>query len=134
MPCNPSDTPALVRNYGQYGVYVLHGDADDNVPVREAREMRRQLGAFHPDFAYYERPGAGHWWGNECVDWPPLFDFLRRHTLPRPADVRAVRFTTASPGVSAWCHWAAVEAQVKPLQPSTIDLRPLPSRNPFEPR
>jgi dienelactone hydrolase len=120
---SPSDTPALVRNYGQYGVYVLHGDADDNVPVREAREMRRQLGAFHPDFAYYERPGAGHWWGNECVDWPPLFDFLRRHTLPRPADVRAVRFTTASPGVSAWCHWAAIEAQVKHLQPSTIDLR-----------
>ncbi len=29
----PSDTLALVRNMSRLGVYVLHGDADDNVPV-----------------------------------------------------------------------------------------------------
>ncbi len=38
--------------------------------------MRQVLGEFHPDFAYHEQPGAGHWWGNPCVDWPPLFAFL----------------------------------------------------------
>ena len=69
---NPSRTLLLKDNYASQGVYVLHGDADDNVPVTEAREMRAQLAMFHPDFAYHEQPGAGHWWGNECVDWPPL--------------------------------------------------------------
>jgi pimeloyl-ACP methyl ester carboxylesterase len=122
-PANQGDTFALVRNCAANGVYVLHGDADDNVPVREAREMRKQLAAFHPDFAYYERPGAGHWWGNECVDWPPLFEFLKRHTLPKLAEVRSVRFTTINPAVSAWCHWAGIELQSRQLQPSTVDLR-----------
>ena len=119
----PGETLTLSPNYARHGVYVLHGDADDNVPVGQARIMRRQLGAFHPDFAYYERPGAGHWWGGECVDWPPLFDFLARHTLPAASEMRPVDFVTASPGVSAWCGWAAVEAQQHALRPSTLHLR-----------
>ena len=80
---NPGDTLALVRNLAPRGVYVLHGDADDNVPVGQARRMREVLGTFHPDFAYHEQPGAGHWWGSPCVDWPPLFAFLGQHSLPR---------------------------------------------------
>ena len=36
----PSETRRFARNYAQEGVYVLHGDADDNVPVRLARLMR----------------------------------------------------------------------------------------------
>ena len=35
----PSDTLALQQNYAQEGVYMLHGSADDNVPVTQAREM-----------------------------------------------------------------------------------------------
>ncbi len=120
---SPSDTLSLVHNCAPQGVYVLHGDRDDNVPVREARTMRQQLGKFHADFAYYERPGAGHWWGNECVDWPPLMEFLSRHTLPRRGDVRQIDFTTASPGVSPRCHWAVIESQLHALQPSTVHLR-----------
>ena len=73
---NPSDTLLLKNNLDELGIYVLHGDADDNVPVDQARTMREHLGGFHPDFAYYEQPGAGHWWGNRCVDWPPLMEFL----------------------------------------------------------
>jgi hypothetical protein len=80
---------------------------------------------------YYERPGAGHWWGSECVDWPPLFDFLSRHTLPRPDEVRSVDFTTASPGVSPRCHWAVIESQTHALQPSTIHLRLDPAKRRF---
>ena len=86
---NASRTSLLERNYLHGGVYVLHGDADDNVPVREARAMRQQLAAFHPNFAYYERPGAGHWWGNQCMDWPPLFEFLKTQRRARP--IRGVR-------------------------------------------
>jgi hypothetical protein len=62
------------------------------------------------------------------VDWPPLFDFLARHRLPRPEEVRQVDFATASPGVSPRCHWAVIEAQTHALQPSTIHLRLDPER------
>jgi len=128
---NPSDTLSLLRNSAQHGVYVLHGDADDNVPVSEARTMRPLLGAFHPDFAYYERPGAGHWWGNECVDWPPLFEFLARHTLPDVATVRKVEFVTASPGISARSRWLTIEAQEHALQFSRVEIACDPEKRHF---
>jgi pimeloyl-ACP methyl ester carboxylesterase len=120
---SPSDTASLAHNYTAFGVYVLHGDADDNVPVEQAREMRRLLGTFHPDFCYYERPGAGHWWGNACVDWPPLFEFLGRHTLTPMEKVRQVDFTTASPSVSSSMNWASIDAQTHPFQYSTVHLQ-----------
>jgi pimeloyl-ACP methyl ester carboxylesterase len=127
-----SDTLALAQNYAQYGVYVLHGEVDDNVPVGQARDMRKALGNFHPDFVYYERPGAGHWWGNECVDWPPLFEFLQRHKLTPVEQVRQVNFVTSSPGVSARSQWAEIQAQYEhALQPSTIKLRVDPDKRHF---
>ena len=119
---NGSRTLLLERNYLHGGVYVLHGDRDDNVPVTEARAMRERLAAFHPNWAYYERPGAGHWWGNECVDWPPLMDFLRQNELPAAADVLRVEFDTVSPGISSRCHWVTVLAQERPMEPSHVEV------------
>lgn len=125
----PSDTLALARNYSQHGVYVLHGSADDNVPAGQARQMKEVLEKFHRDFAYYEQPGAGHWWdasdepGTDCVDWAPMFDFFARRVVPPPEAVRQVDFTTANPGVSARSHWASIEAQQKALRPSRVQLR-----------
>ena len=82
-------TRELVRNLSGTPVYVLHGEKDDNVPVRESREMVKLLGSFHPDFTYHEQPGAGHWWGNACVDWDPLFEFCRRHVrVEQPREPR----------------------------------------------
>ena len=88
------------------------------MPMTTCRSTRpggcdRSLGEFHPDFAYHEQPGAGHWWGNACVDWPPLFAFLEERTIPAPAEVRRIDFVTASPGVSHRAHWASIEAQLK---------------------
>jgi poly(3-hydroxybutyrate) depolymerase len=117
-----SDTLALVKNTSRLGVYILHGDADDNVPVSQARQMREALGEFHPDFAYHEQPGAGHWWGPACVDWPPLIAFLQERTLPAAKSVRRVDFVTASPSVSARAHWATIEEQIHPFVPSSIHL------------
>ena len=85
---NASRTLLLEENLLHSGVYVLHGDEDETVPVREARAMRKRLAEAHPNFAYYERKGAGHWWGNQCMDWPPLFDFLRENRRPEPDRAR----------------------------------------------
>jgi hypothetical protein len=119
---NPGDTIALAKNTAAEGVYILHGDADDNVPVEQARSMRKLLGEFHRDFVYYERPGAGHWWGNECMDWPPLMDFLKSHTIPKDKDVKRVHFTTANAAVSSKCHWATIVQQEKGGDLSSIDV------------
>jgi dienelactone hydrolase len=126
-----SDTMALAPNLNNFGIYVLHGDRDDNVPVGQARTMRRWLGEFHADFAYFEQPGAGHWWGNPCCDWPPLMEFLARHERPKAEDVRAVHYVTTNPGISSRLDWATVEAQTKPLQPSTVRLTFDPDRRRF---
>jgi dienelactone hydrolase len=119
---NPGETADLARNFLHYGIYILHGDKDSNVPVAQARFMRELLAKFHADFAYYERPGADHWWGNECVDWPPLFDFLRQHTRPSDRDTTHVEFVTANPGISAASHWVTILAQQHPLEYSHVTI------------
>ncbi len=124
-----SDTLAMSTNHLQHGVYILHGDADDNVPVREARKMREVLGAFHRDFDWHEQPGAGHWWGNsdepgsECVDWPPMFDFFARHRVPESASLRKIRFVTVNPGVSSRSHWLLVEGQEHAMEPTHVEAQ-----------
>ena len=117
---NGSDTLALSRNYLTHGIYILHGDRDDNVPVDQARTMRKHLGEYHPDFAYYERPGAGHWWGSACVDWGPLFEYLDDHTIPSQDQVNHVEFHTANPGVSSESRWVRIQSQQRPMQISSV--------------
>ena len=127
----PSDTLVLASNYLHHGIYILHGDADDNVPVTEARTMRGVLEKFHRDFAWHEQPGAGHWWGNACVDWPPIFDLFARRKIPTDDSVRAVHFTTANPGISSSSHWVSIEAQQHDLAASTVDAGWDPSNRRF---
>jgi poly(3-hydroxybutyrate) depolymerase len=117
-----SDTLAMVSNYLHHGIYILHGDADNNVPVREARNMKAALEPFHRNFTYHEQPGAGHWWGNRCVDWPPIFDMFARHRIPDDDSVTEIHFTTMNPGVSASSHWVTVEAQEHALVRSVVDV------------
>lgn len=129
---NASRTLWLEQNLLHAGVYVLHGDADDNVPVGQARTMRERLAAFHPDFAYFEQPGAGHWWGNPCVDWPPLFDFIEHHRLPSPEDVLEVEFRTISPTINDRCHWLRVLAQERWRETSRARARIAPAERRVE--
>ncbi|MDD8026530.1 MAG: prolyl oligopeptidase family serine peptidase [Acidobacteriota bacterium] len=136
-PLLQGDTLALVRNFVDLGVYILHGDKDDSVPVDQARQMAQTLAGFHKDFVYWEEKGASHWWdksdepGTDCVDWAPLFDFFARHARPFPGTVRDVEFTTPNPGVSASRHWARIEAQTVPLAASTVRLRVDPGARRF---
>jgi hypothetical protein len=109
-------------------VYVIHGDADDNVPVSESREMRAQLAAIkHPKLEWHEEKGAGHWWdddktpGAECVDWKPLFALFQTERL-QPQQWNTVNFTTVNPAVSATNRFVRVEQQEKSLVPSVVQL------------
>lgn len=110
----------LAKNYLQGGVYVLHGDADAVVPVEHARTMRQLLGGFHNNFAYYEYPGGSHWYGDESVDWPPLFDFMKQNRIPETAKVDSLYFVTATPAVSAENHWIRVNQQERQYVPSSV--------------
>lgn len=97
-----SDTNNYLGNLSNRGVYIIHGSADDNVPVREGRAMSEAVGEITDDLVYHEEPGAGHWWdgdeapGADCVDWLPLFDFMRERTV----DPYELDFVFISPG--AW--------------------------------
>ena len=127
----PGDTLALSSNYLHQGIYILHGDADDNVPVTEARTMRDHLATFHRDFTYHEQPGAGHWWGNQCLDWPPIFDLFARHKIPDDESISDINFSTANPGISPSSHWVSIEAQQHALALSTVIIRYNPSQRRF---
>ena len=135
---NPSHTLLHKYNYKAQGVYILHGDADDNVPVSEARHMRDVLKEFHTDLQYFEQPGAGHWWdaghdnGADCLDWQPIFDMFARHRLPKDSEVQAVDFTTVCPEHSADDHWARIEMQEKQLAPSRVQISLYPNKGIFE--
>ena len=122
-PMLVSDTVARVKNLQHQGVYILHGDADDNVPVDQARTMRTELAGFHPDFVYKEQPGAGHWWGNACCDWPPLIEFFKSHRIADAFRVNHLEFATPTPGVSDSCFWARVYQQRRACELSRLDLK-----------
>ena len=132
-----SETLTLETNYLQEGVYILHGADDDNVPVTQARTMAGRLGQFHHDFQYHEQPGVGHWWdvsdepGADCVDWAPMFDFFAHHVIPTDQSLRHINFTTVNPGVSASCHWLAIEQQIHSLKKSVADVRWDPGKRRF---
>lgn len=119
------DTLARKQNLFMPGVYVLHGDADDNVPVDQARTMIKEL-AGHPNLKWHEEKGAGHWWdkdpapGADCVDWKPGFELFK--TTERPDAALKVNFTTPDPWISATCRWVRIGEQAVPLQPSSVDL------------
>ncbi|MDR0845666.1 MAG: prolyl oligopeptidase family serine peptidase [Tannerella sp.] len=117
---NTGRTLSLIENLKQSGVYIFHGDADRVVPTEQARQMREVLGRFHPDFCYYEYPGGEHWFGNISLDWNPIFEFFKRHTIPAAAEVKEVDFHTASPAVSASDYWVCVGQQVSPLRFSNV--------------
>jgi poly(3-hydroxybutyrate) depolymerase len=123
---NPSDTTKLLRNYLQLGVYVLHGDADQTVPLAQPRQMRDYLKEFHRDFDWHEEPGGGHWYDNspepgaDCVDYGPMMEFFDRHRRRLSREVRRVEFHTTCPQVSATSHWVTIAQQDVPFNPSSV--------------
>jgi pimeloyl-ACP methyl ester carboxylesterase len=108
---NPSRTLKLKRNYLHYGVYILHGEDDTVVPTFIARDMRKLLGTYHPDFTYYEYPHGTHWYGDHSVDWPPIFDYFKFRSIKPSSEIDRLEFYTGSPGVSASSHFITINQQ-----------------------
>ncbi len=119
---NGGRTLKLKRNYLQSGVFVHHGDADRVVPVDQARAMREELATFHPDFAYHEEPGGSHWYSNESVDFAPIFNYFKWHTIPSGKEVKKLEFYTASPAISATDYWLTIVQQEKSYEVSNVKL------------
>jgi dienelactone hydrolase len=117
---NVADAPELLSNLNGRGVFVLHPGDDESVPTSEARALVKRLAEGHRDFAFHERPGAIHWWGNTAVDWPPLLDFLQQRRRLAPAEQRRIEFVTPDPGVSARLGWVSVVQQRQPLAFSRV--------------
>ncbi|MCX5688410.1 MAG: hypothetical protein NTV94_01225, partial [Planctomycetota bacterium] len=71
------------------------GDADDNVPVTQARAGREALDKAGIPYGFHEQPGAGHWWGNAdsgaaCLDWPATWETFSKARLDPDAKPAAV--------------------------------------------
>jgi predicted esterase len=104
-----SDTLALVTNLKHTPAYILHGTADDNVPVAEAHRMEEALKAIGAKPLTHYQEGAGHWWdgdaspGVDCVDWPGIFDLFR--ATPAPPTPTEIDFTCADPSVNPTDAW-----------------------------
>jgi dienelactone hydrolase len=108
-----SRTLALLSNLLEIPAFLVHGTADDNVPVSEAQALEKSLrdAGAAPRTHYQE--GAGHWWdgdraaGVDCVDWPGIFElFAEVRTRPITAKID---FTSVDPGVDAEHGWIRVE-------------------------
>ncbi len=129
---NPSDTLSLASNARMSKFYVLHGERDDNVPVRESRAMRDALAGVKADFQYHEQPGAGHWWdddpapGAACVDWPPMMSLFRESRLSTPSATNVVEFATFHPAISGSYSWMRIEKQARPLELSKVRFERTP--------
>ena len=101
-----SRTLTLIDNLRQLPTYVLHGEADDNVPASEARTMLEALEQAGAQAERHFEPGAGHWWGDRCVDWPPFLELYRRTRVPEDPD--RIEFVSVDPVVDSAHHWVSV--------------------------
>jgi dienelactone hydrolase len=119
---NQSDIIKLATNYKPLGVYILHGDSDKVVSVNYARQMKKVLSDFQPDYSYYEYPGGEHWFGNQSVDWKPMFEYFKWHSRKEDSLINNIDFITANPGISSSYYWASIYQQKHPLQYSHLRL------------
>ncbi len=133
----PSDTYAFTRNLKPDGIYIIHGEDDDNVPIEQSKSIVANLSKFHKDFIFHIQPGVGHWWdisnepGADCVDWHPLFDFFAHHAVAQNNEVLDIDYTTSNPAVSSKNYWVEVINQFEQQKLSTIKMHLKPGLREF---
>ena len=121
------DTMDYLSNLSRRAVYVVHGDADNNVPISEGRALYEAVQAYTDDVAMHEQPGAGHWWdgpesdGVDCVDWPPLFSLMEERRLD-PIELE-FSYRSPTPSLNALHSFVTLEAALDPFDDLTIESR-----------
>ena len=137
---NHSHTNDFVENLVDKAIYIIHGSADDNVPLREGRAMFERASAVSDDVQMHEEPGAGHWWngtagpdgvrgteddfeaqpgGADCVDWPPLMALMQARTVdPMTLDFH---FRSASPAYSPQYSYVRIASRLSPMRDVILD-------------
>jgi dienelactone hydrolase len=111
-----SNTLLMKPNLLANPIFILHGDADDNVPVQQARTMREELKE-HKALQWHEEKGQGHWYdtdpepGANVQDHAPIYDMFAKVRIPAMNEVRHIDFVTVNPAVSGKCHWVTVVEQ-----------------------
>jgi predicted esterase len=115
----PDNALAFLRNAWGMPVFVLHGGADDNVPVFHGRLLSQRAREDGARVTYREIPGMGHWWdrpetpGVDCVDDPEMMSFLR--TKRRVEFPDTVTLCTADLGTCNRAHWVTVDEALHPF-------------------
>jgi len=121
---NHFDPRDFVDNLTHKGVYLIHGTADDNVPIWHADTMFGILEPFVTDLYYHQEEGAGHWWngdvaeGVDCVDWTPLFDLMEERTVD-PFELN-FQFTAPAPWVNPDYSYVKIMSQETPAELSML--------------
>ncbi len=115
-----SDTNVYTSNLTDHPVYIIHGSADNNVPITEGYAMFDLVSQVTDDIEMHVQEGAGHWWdgdlgaGADCVDWPPLFDLMQERTLdPWELDFQ---WKTPSPFVVSTNSYVMIQSEADPYQ------------------
>ncbi|MBI5362874.1 MAG: prolyl oligopeptidase family serine peptidase [Planctomycetes bacterium] len=127
-----SDTLGLIANLIALPTFILHGEADDNVPVSEARKMESALKEHGGTPVVHVQPGAGHWWdgdaaaGADCVDWPAIFDSFRA-AKPRAIGT-ALDAVSADPSVQSVLGWCELLQPVEYGRPMRVRSSGNPSQ------
>ncbi|MCJ7544782.1 MAG: NPCBM/NEW2 domain-containing protein, partial [Phycisphaerae bacterium] len=108
---------AQAENLLHTPVFVLHGDRDEAVDVKNSRYAVRMLQRWGYDLRYHELPGRGHetfFMDDQIVGW------FRLHTLQRaPQQVRL----RASDLHGANAHWVHAEQQEDPFAFMLVSAR-----------
>jgi dienelactone hydrolase len=117
-----------IANLAQLPTFVLHGEADDNVPAAEGHAMVAALTAAGAAPLSHFEPGAGHWWddasgapGTACLDWPGFFELFRRTSVPEAP--QAFDWTSVDPGVDARHAWVTVAQPLEYGRPFHVVAR-----------
>ncbi len=117
--------PLFLDNALNLPIFILQGEADDNVPPIQARLYAKLLHQLGYEFTYREVPGQKHWWdlkdtpGTDCVDSDELMGFLqfkRKNPFPKH-----LIFKTSDIGLNNKCYWLEIERVEQPFADSRVE-------------
>ena len=119
------DPRDFIENLVGHGVYLIHGTADDNVPIAQGEIMYASAEPHVEELHFHKEEGAGHWWngdaseGVDCVDWPPLFELMQERSLD-PAELD-FKFTAPQPWVNPRHSYVTIRSQNTPTSLSVLE-------------